>query len=108
MKSPTLGNKLELMALKSILKLGDEAYGLSVRKDLKEVYRIDYSIGGIYTTLSRLETKGFISSKVAKPLPVRGGRSRRLFRITALGRKVLAESETLADRLWGTGMGVSV
>ena len=108
MKTPKLGNKLELMALKSILKLGDEAYGLSVRKDIKAVHGIDYSIGAIYTTLTRLEKKGFISSRVTKPLPVRGGRSRRLFKITALGKKLLVESESLAVRLWGDSIGVSV
>ena len=108
MKAPKLGNKLELMTLKSILKLGDEAYGLSVRHDIHSVHSIDYSIGAIYTTLARLEKKAFISSRTTKPLAIRGGRSRRQFKITALGESLLAESEALALRLWGDSIGASV
>ena len=106
MKTPKLGNKLEVMALKSVLKLGDEAYGLSVRRDIKSVHGTDYSIGAIYTTLARLEKKGLISSRTTKPLPIRGGRSRRQFKITALGDNLLAESEALALRLWSDSIGV--
>jgi len=96
------------MALKSVLNLGDEAYGLSVRQNIKSVVGTDYSIGAIYTTLARLEKKGFISSKMTKPLAVRGGRRRRQFKVTALGKKLLAESETVALKLWSDSIGVLV
>ena len=94
---------LELTVLNSVARLGDEAYGLGVRRDVSELLQHDYSVGAIYTTLARLEEQGLVLSSATAPLPVRGGRSRRQFRLSAAGRNALREAEKLAARMWNHG-----
>lgn len=85
---------------------GDEAYGLAVRREVSAMRGHDYSVGAIYTTLSRLEEKGLVESWMTDPRPERGGRSRRQFRVTAAGSAALRESERLAARLRNLEPGV--
>src|SRR5829696_6290430 len=98
---------LELAALLTVARLGDEAYGLAVRHDLSERTGRDYSVGAVYTTLQRLEDKGFLSSSASAPLPVRGGRSRRHFTLTAAGARAIREAERHAASLWA-GVGTAL
>jgi DNA-binding PadR family transcriptional regulator len=97
--SPSLGT-LELSVLLAVVRLGDEAYGLGVRRDVSERLRRDYSVGAIYTTLQRLEVKGLVRSRTTDPLPVRGGRSRRQFRVTAAGARAVREAQRVASSMW--------
>jgi len=106
MSSPGLG-ALELTILLTVARLGDDAYGLAVRRDVSERLGRDYSVGAIYTTLQRLETKGFVSSRTTAPLPIRGGRSRRQFKVTAPGRGAIRQAETHARSMWA-GVGVTL
>lgn len=99
MAIPTLGT-LELAALLAVARLGDDAYGLAVRRDLAERTGRDYSVGAIYTTLQRLEDKGLLTSHASDPLPVRGGRSRRHFTITGAGARALREAQRNAAAMW--------
>ncbi|MCC6772345.1 MAG: helix-turn-helix transcriptional regulator [Gemmatimonadaceae bacterium] len=99
MPAATLG-KLELAALLAVARLDDEAYGLAVRAHLAGVTGRDYSVGAVYTTLQRLEDKGLLRSHASEPLPVRGGRSRRHFSVTAAGARALREAERTAAALW--------
>lgn len=99
--------KLELAVLVAVVELGgDEAYGLSIRREVSETRGHDYSVGAIYTTLSRLDEKGLVESWTTEPRPERGGRSRRQFRVTAAGSAALRESARLAARLWDLDPGV--
>ena len=91
---------LELMSLLAVADLGAEAYGLSVRRDVSRRCGHEYSVGAIYTTLSRLEKKGWITSDLTDPQPVRGGRARRHFQIAAPGVRALAEAHRQSDLLW--------
>ena len=91
---------LELAALLTVSRLGDDAYGLAVRRDLTERTGRDYSVGAVYTTLQRLEDKGLLTSHFSDPLPVRGGRSRRHFTITSAGARALREAERIAVAMW--------
>lgn len=103
MPSPAVGS-LELTVLLSVVRLGESAYGLAIRHDVSERTRHDYSVGAIYTTLQRLEDKGFVSSRMAEPLPVRGGRARRHFKVSAAGRRAITEAARIATASWaGTG-----
>ncbi len=97
--TPTLGT-LELAALLTVARLGDDAYGLAVRRDLAERTGRDYSVGAVYTTLQRLEDKGFLTSHASDPLPVQGGRSRRHFTITGAGARALRDAERHATAMW--------
>jgi PadR family transcriptional regulator PadR len=96
---PALGN-LELTVLLAVARLGDEAYGLAIRRDVSARTRRDYSVGAVYTTLQRLEDKGLVTSHSTEPLPVRGGRSRRQYTLTAAGRRTLREAERVAASVW--------
>jgi DNA-binding PadR family transcriptional regulator len=104
--STTLGT-LELAALLAVARLGDGAYGLAVRHDLSERAGRDYSVGAIYTTLQRLEDKGFLTSRASDPLPVRGGRSRRHFSLTGAGARAIRDAERKAVSLWA-GVGTRI
>ena len=99
MSTPSLG-ALELTVLLAVARLGDDAYGLAVRRDVSARTGHDYSVGAVYTTLQRLEDKRFVTSHSTEPLPVRGGRSRRQFHVTAAGRRALAEAQRVAASVW--------
>ena len=106
MATPTLGT-FELAALLAVARLDQDAYGLAVRRDLAERTGREHSIGAIYTTLQRLEDKGLLSSRATDPLPVRGGRSRRLFVVTGAGRRAIREAERHAASIWA-GVGTNL
>lgn len=93
----TLGN-LEFTVLLAVAQLGDGAYGAAVRRDVSLRVRRDYSIGAIYGTLQRLERKGLVSSRMAEPTPVRGGRAKRCFTLTGAGRRALREGARERER----------
>ena len=67
------------------MRLGDRAYGVTVRQEIEVRTRREVSIGAIYATLNRLEAKGYVKSQLGDPTPERGGRSKRFFRVTARG-----------------------
>ncbi len=92
--------KLELSALLAVSRLGEDAYGLAIRHDLSERARRDYSVGAIYTTLQRLEDKGLVRSHATEPLPVRGGRSRRLFKLTGAGARAIRDADRQSVAMW--------
>jgi DNA-binding PadR family transcriptional regulator len=98
--------RLEIAVLGCVGQLGGEAYGLSIRHAVSDLQRRDYSVGAIYTTLSRLEEKGLVASWLSDPLPVRGGRSRRHFKVTGEGRKALREAAEIAAQMWNFQLGV--
>lgn len=106
MTPPTLG-PLELTILLGVARIGEGAHGLAIRRDVSLRTKHDYSVGAVYTTLQRLETKGFVSSRTTDPLPVRGGRSRREFKLTASGRRALRQAERVAASVWA-GVGTTM
>jgi DNA-binding PadR family transcriptional regulator len=89
---------LELAVLVAVARLGEDAYGATVRRELSERAGRDYSVGAVYTTLDRLEGKGLVRSWRSDPTPVRGGRARRCFELTAAGRRALSASRDDARR----------
>ncbi|MGH7460971.1 MAG: PadR family transcriptional regulator [Longimicrobiales bacterium] len=103
MATAQLGS-LELTVLLTVARLGEEAYGLGIRRDVSARLDRDYSVGAVYTTLERLEEKGLVSSYKTEPLPTRGGRSRRQFKVTASGQRALRQAERVAKQMWA-GLG---
>jgi len=99
MARPIFGS-LELTILLAVSRLGEDAYGLTVRDDISARTGHDYSVGAVYTTLQRLEEKRLVSSRLSEPLPIRGGRARREFRVTAAGGKVLRDARRIATSVW--------
>jgi DNA-binding PadR family transcriptional regulator len=96
---------LELAALLAVARLAGDAYGASVRRELSERAGHEYSVGAVYTTLDRLEAKGLVRSWRSEPTPVRGGRAKRCFSVTAAGQRALraardAARQRLTDLGW--------
>ncbi len=85
---------LEYFVLLALVHLGSNAYGMTVRREIEQRTGRDISIGAIYTTLQRLESKGYVSSTVGEPTAERGGRAKRMFRLEADGRRALRASQT--------------
>jgi PadR family transcriptional regulator, regulatory protein PadR len=94
---------LEHIVLLALVRLGSNAYGMTVRREIEQRTGRNISIGAVYGTLERLETKGYVSSFVGQPTASRGGRAKRLFRIEADGERVLDASHE-AIRKMGVGL----
>ena len=92
---------LELDVLLAVARLQGVGYGLTVRDEVARATSREYSIGAIYTTLSRLEAKGMVAGRATEPLAVRGGRSRREYELSGAGREALAAEQERAVRRWG-------
>ena len=85
--------EFEQLVLLALIRLGDEAYGMAVRRELEARAERDVSIGAVYATLDRLEGKGLVRSKTGDPSAERGGRARKCFIITAAGTRALERSQ---------------
>jgi DNA-binding PadR family transcriptional regulator len=81
--------EFEHIVLLSLLRLSDRAYGVTVRQDIAARIGRDVSVGAIYTTLDRLEVKGYVKSRMGEPTTERGGRAKRFFRVTAKGIRAI-------------------
>ena len=77
--------EFEHIIVLALLRLEDRAYGVTVRQEIEFRTNREVSIGAVYATLDRLETKGYVKSHRGDPTPERGGRSKRFFRVTAKG-----------------------
>ena len=86
---------LEHIVLLAVMRLGDEAYGMTVRREIQNATGRDISIGAVYATLVRLESKCFIKSLLGEPTSERGGRAKRYFRVTAGGRDALRNTRAI-------------
>lgn len=84
--------EFEQLVLLAILRLGANAYGMAIRKELKKRAQRITSIGALYLTLDRLEQKGLIRSELGESTPERGGRAKRFFAANRSGRKALDRS----------------
>jgi DNA-binding PadR family transcriptional regulator len=92
--------RLELAALLAVARLGREAYGVAIQRDLLDRTGRDHAPGAMYTTLQRLEDKGLLKSHTGDPLPVRGGRARRYYALTGAGARALREARRGEAALW--------
>src|ERR1044071_5839070 len=75
----------EYVVILGLMRLHNDAYGVTVRQGAEARTGREVSIGAIYATLDRLESKGYVKSHLGDPTPERGGRSKRFFRVTAKG-----------------------
>lgn len=91
--------ELEQLVLLAILRIGDDAYGVSIRREIADRARRELTLGAIHKTLSRLEEKGLVESYTGEPTPVRGGRRKRHFSLTVPGRAALRHSLDVTRRM---------
>jgi DNA-binding PadR family transcriptional regulator len=77
--------EFEYLLLTASAQLGEDAYGVAIRQEIEAATQRRCSIGALYTTLDRLEAKGFVTTWMGDPTPQRGGRPKRMVRVTAKG-----------------------
>jgi PadR family transcriptional regulator, regulatory protein PadR len=94
----TLG-EFEQIVLLAILRLGEQAYGATVRDVIVARTNRQPSAGALYTTLDRLEEKGLVTSQFGDPTPQRGGRAKRFFKVSAEGVEAVARAQRSYQRL---------
>lgn len=91
--------EFEQLVLLAILRLNDNAYGVTIRAELARRAGRSVAPGALYTALERLENKGFLSSRMGDPTPQRGGRAKRHVAVTAAGAEALTRALHASDRL---------
>ena len=89
--APPLGD-FEQLVLMGVLRLGDAAYGAAIRQEIHARSGRDVSISAVYTTLDRLEGKGFLRSSIGAPTPERGGRRRKFYALRPAGAAALQQA----------------
>jgi PadR family transcriptional regulator PadR len=98
-KREELLGSLEHIVLLAVMRLGDEAYGITVRDEIHSATGRDLSVGAVYATLVRLEAKGFIKSSAGEPTAERGGRAKRYFRVTGDGKVALRNTRDMIQKM---------
>lgn len=92
--------EFEELVLLTIAALGDAAYGVGIKEVIEKRTDRSISIGALHSTITRLEEKGMIKSWLGEPTQERGGRRKRYFHLTSLGKSALREMKALRDELW--------
>ncbi len=90
----------EQAVLLTVWKLAEEAYGRAILRGVQSTLNRQIAAGAVYATLDRLEQKSFLESHVEEGTPVRAGRLRRYYRLTAAGIKALNESRAALEQMW--------
>jgi PadR family transcriptional regulator, regulatory protein PadR len=96
--SASLG-EFEQVVLLAILRLGDNAYGVTIAAEITECTGREPGPGALYTTLDRLEDKGLVSSRLGDPTPQRGGRAKRYFTVNSKGLMAVTRAQQSYRRL---------
>ena len=99
MSNQKLGEFEELVLL-AIGGLDDEAYTVSIQQLLENHASRSVSMGALYTSLERLTKKGFLSSTMSEPTAERGGKSKRIYKVTYSGETALQEARMIRESLW--------
>lgn len=83
--------EFEYLLITAAVRLGDAAYGAAIRLEIEETTGRRCSLGALYTTLDRLETKGFLKTWMGEATAQRGGRAKRMVEVTAAGKRAAKE-----------------
>ena len=90
----------ELMILLATLRLGDNAYGVQIAREIEQTSGRAVLLGAAYAALDRLEQTGMVASNIGDPTPERGGRAKRFFRVTPGGVRAVKETQRALVALW--------
>src|SRR5215471_3682856 len=93
-------SNFELMVMLAIIRIGDDAYGVSVSNEIEARTGSSVLLGSIYDALGRLEEKGLITSSLGEATAERGGRAKRHFRTTMGGLRLVRDTQRSLTRLW--------
>ena len=87
---PRAIGEFEQLILFALIRLGSDAYGVTIRQDIEGRTGRAVSPGALYTALDRLETRGLVASRLGDPTPLRGGKRKRLYTVQPAGERALA------------------
>jgi DNA-binding PadR family transcriptional regulator len=90
----------ELMILLAILRVGEDAYGVQIAREIEATSGRTVLLGAAYAALDRLERNELVSSTIGEPTPERGGRAKRFFRVTPRGVRAVKETRQALVALW--------
>ena len=96
---PLLTRAEELIML-AVWQLGQLAYSLPIRQRLEEITGEPHSLGSVYMPLDRLVKKGYLDSYLSEATPERGGRHKRIYRLTGAGRTELLRVQQVQQAMW--------
>lgn len=100
--------EFEQIVMLAVLRLGSGAYGVTIRREIRECIGRDAAPGALYNTLDRLEEKGLLSSRTGESTPQRRGRPKRYFSVTSSGLAAVRRTQRAYQRLIsGLRVGVS-
>lgn len=100
--------EFELYVLLALARLGDAAYGVSIRQAIEERTGREIAIGAVYATLGRLEDKSLVRHWMSDPTPVQGGRAKKHYALTPGGQRALRHSTTMLSRMMAGVPGLAV
>jgi PadR family transcriptional regulator, regulatory protein PadR len=89
----------ELMVMLALIRLGENAYGVPISREIEDRSGREVALGSVYATLERLEEKGLVSSELGEPTAERGGRAKRYFSVTAKGVRQVRETHLVLRKL---------
>jgi DNA-binding PadR family transcriptional regulator len=92
--------EFEQLVLLALLRLNNDAYGIEVREHIEESVGREISYGAVYTTLDRLERKGYVTYRMGEATPERGGRAKKYFRVLPEGREALRATQQALTMMW--------
>lgn len=99
MKGTNLGEFEELVLL-AVAAMQDEAYSLAITKEINRITTRNITFGVVHSALNRLENKGFVESEMGGATKERGGRRKRIFKISSTGKKALLTAKEQREELW--------
>lgn len=85
--------EFELMVMLALMRLGDEAYGVPICKEIEQQTGREVLVGSVYSALERLQEKGFVSSELGEPTAERGGRAKKFFHATSEGIREVRDTQ---------------
>jgi PadR family transcriptional regulator PadR len=100
MRRPGYLGEFELMVLLALIRLGENAYGVPISREIEQRSGREVALGSVYAALERLEEKGLATSTLGDPTAERGGRAKRYFRVTAQGLREVKETQRALVSLW--------
>jgi len=92
--------RTEEFVLLAVWRLQDEAYSVSIRDALVDITGEEWSLGAVYMPLERLTKRGLVQSSLSEAAPERGGRQKRMYELTARGRRSLIRLKEVEQRMW--------
>jgi len=90
----------ELIVMLALMRLGEDAYGVPISREIEESSGREAALASVYATLERLESKGLVSSELGEPTPERGGRAKKYFHVTVKGLREVRQMQRALMKLW--------